>query len=236
MTRKEALLVKKYELQNELKTLRGEEPLNLQEMTSGWRFREAVNRARVNELEDDIERLECAIEGQQHENEIKAKTEAFYATREGAAYKASLEGQLKECYTTQETLAANFEARLNTLIQNCLGARWAVKSCHKDRVDFGVRTGEDFIFGQDIEIYAEKNYWDEGERFELNVGTTGSFKLECEDPNARRLYYIDLGTFLADTVSLAAIKNTMFDYAEAVAQNRKNHRTLQTKLENPLSI
>lgn len=83
MTRKETLLTQKYELQNQLRTLRGEEPRDIALLTSGWKFQQAVRDAREYSLKQEIAQLETAIANQKAENEKKAKTEAYFAT-EGA--------------------------------------------------------------------------------------------------------------------------------------------------------
>ena len=75
MTRKETLLTQKYELQNQLRTLRGEEPRDIALLTSGWKFQQAVRDAREYSLKQEIAQLETAIANQKAENEKKAKTE-----------------------------------------------------------------------------------------------------------------------------------------------------------------
>ena len=85
MTRKETLLTQKYELQNTLRTLRGEEPRDITLLTTGWKFQQAVRDAREYSLKQEIAQLETAIANQKAENEKKAKTEAYFATEEGKA-------------------------------------------------------------------------------------------------------------------------------------------------------
>ena len=93
MTRKETLLTRKYELQNELRTLRGEQPYDLAERTSGWKYYQTAKEEREYTLKADIERLTAAIAKQKVDNEKSAKTAAYYATEEGAAHKAQLENE-----------------------------------------------------------------------------------------------------------------------------------------------
>ena len=61
MTRKETLLARKYELQNELRVLRGEQPYDLAERTSDWKFRQTAKEEREYTLKADIERLTALI-------------------------------------------------------------------------------------------------------------------------------------------------------------------------------
>ena len=69
MTRKETLLTQKYELQNQLRTLRGEETRDITLLTSGWKFQQAVRDAREYSLKQEIAQLETAIANQKAENE-----------------------------------------------------------------------------------------------------------------------------------------------------------------------
>ena len=235
MTRKETLYSQKHELYNQLRALQG---LDAVEMPTGYHYNEAIKNARVYDLEEDIEKLQAAIQGQTKENEIKARTEEFYATPEGQAYKDSLNRQLDLCYTTQEKLTEEQLHNLNALIQNVLGERWAVKRMSTTSVDFGRRKADDsdYIFGSAIEIRADISYFGEGERFETNVGTMGSFDLQSEDPNSRRQFYIDLGTLLADTAALDRIKQLIFMYRHQMDSNQESARTLHKKIANPLGL
>ena len=238
MTRKETLLTRKYELQNELRVLRGEEPYDLAERTSGWRFRETVKDSREYSLKQDIENLEKSIERQKAANERNAKTAAYFATEEGAAIKARLEAEKKEAAAEFNNHENTRLAELNAWIKGLLGEYWAVKFLSDDAVDFGVWDADkaDFVFGQTIEVRAEKRYyWNEGrERFETNVGSTGTFNVEERNPGDRARFYIDLGSFLSS--DLSELKNFMFRFHDEREAIRDRVRSANAQLENPLGL
>ena len=45
MTQKETLLIKSYELKNELLALRGKETMNIEDLTTGWWFKREVENS-----------------------------------------------------------------------------------------------------------------------------------------------------------------------------------------------
>ena len=240
MTRKETLLTQKYELQNQLRALRGEELRDITLLTSGWKFQQAVKDAREYSLKQEIEQLETAIANQKEENEKKAKTEAYFATEEGAARKAQLEEQkIKEINNYNEYCNTSLE-EMKAWIKEFLGQHWSVKFMTDTCIGFAVWNAETgkFAFGQEIEVNAEQHYFfnDNKELFETNVGSTGSFNIEEREVGDRARFYIDLGRFLSDTTKLAQLKNKMFLYAETLADIRDCVRRLNAELENPLGL
>lgn len=235
MTRKETLYNQKHELQNQLRALRGQETI---EMPAGYHYTKALKDAREYELKDEIERLQSAIQAQEKENEVKARTEEFYSTPEGQAYKDSLIRQREDCYAAQEKASEEQLHLLNVIITTALGSRWAVKNMSTTSVEFGKLRADQkgYIFGQDIQIWADQHHFGEGERFETNIGTTGSFDLQSEDPDSRLEYYIDLGKFLADAETLHRIKKALYHYADKIKAGRETYQALQKKLANPLGL
>ena len=238
MTRKETLLRKKYELQNTLRELRGEQPHDLDFLTSGWKFRKAIEEAREYYLKQDIENLEKSIENQKAANEKKSATETFYNTDEGKAVKAELEAQ-------QAALSAEFQsyendclAQLKEFIKGLLGDHWTVRFLSDTEVDFSVWDADkaEYVFGQTIEVRAERNSFlnNDSERFETNVGTTGAFSLCEQNPGDRARFYIDLGKFLGG--DLLWLKNFMFGFHDRRSELRKSIREVNSKYENPLGL
>ena len=238
MTRKETLLTRKYELQNELRILRGEQPYDLAERTSGWRFHEAVKESREYVLKQDIENLEKSIEKQKAANERAAATAAYFATPEGSAEKAQLETEKKEAAAAFNAHENANLASLNGWIKALLGGYWSVKFLSDDSVDFSIWDADkaDFVFGQTIEIRCEKKYyWNEGrERFECNCGTTGCFDINAQEVGDRARFYIDFGKFLSS--DLSELKNFMFRFHEEREAIRDRVRNANAKLENPLGL
>lgn len=238
MTRKETLLTRKYELQNELRILRGEQPYDLTERTTGWRFRQEANEERELSLKQDIERLEKAIEKQKADNDRKAKTEAYFATEEGAALKEQLQAEKKAAADEFQAHENESLAELKSWIKTILGEHWTVKFLSDEAVDFAIWDADkaEFVFGQTIEVRAEKNCWLKGgaDRFETNVGSTGSFDLLAQNPGDRARFYIDFGKFL--TTDLGSLKEFMFAFKERREQIRDRFRSINARLENPLGL
>ena len=235
MTRKETLYNQKHELQNQLRALRGQETI---EMPAGYHYTKALKDTREYELKDEIERLQSAIQAQEKENEVKARTEEFYSTPEGQAYKDSLIHQREDCYAAQEKATEEQLHRLNAIITKALGSRWAVKNMSTTSVEFGKLRADqkDYTFGQDIQIWADPHHFGEGERFEANIGTTGGFDLQSENPDSRLEYYIDLGKLLNDAETLQSIKEAVFSYNDQIQAGRETYQALQKKLANPLGL
>ena len=240
MTRKETLLTQKYELQNTLRTLRGEEPRDITLLTTGWKFQQAVRDAREYSLKQEIAQLETAIANQKAENEKKAKTEAYYATEEGAAHKAQLENEKEIQIGAYNEYSNNTLEAMKSWIQDFLGEHWTVKFMSDNCIEFAVWNAEagKFAFGQEINVRAEKHDYlnSSKELFETNIGSTGSFGLTEQEVGDRARYYIDLGKFLSDTTKLAQLKNRMFLFAETLEDIRDCVRRLNAELENPLGL
>ena len=240
MTRKATLLLRKYELQNELRSLRGEQTIDLQKVTTDWRWRSEVSTSRELYLKQEIESLEKAIAAQKAKNDKDAATAAFFATEGGAEMKARLEAEKKEAaaeFNTHENAALE---ELKAWVKNFLGEHWTVKFLSDDAVDFAVWDADkaDFVFGQNIEVRCEKHYyWNENkERFETNVGTTGSFDLTRQDAGSRGRFYIDLGRFPDNAQKLDELKNFMFRFHDEREAIRDRVRSANAQLENPLGI
>ena len=138
MTRKETLLRKKYELQNTLRALRGEEPLDLESLTSGWQFRKAIEDTREYCLKYAIENLEKAIDEQKLKNEIKASADAFYMTAEGEELKAALEAEQAELSNAFYSHENKCREELKKFIKDLLGDHWTVKFLSDTALDFSV--------------------------------------------------------------------------------------------------
>ena len=196
MIRKETLLTQKYELQNQLRTLRGEEPRDIALLTSGWKFQQAVRDAREYSLKQEIAQLETAIANQKAENEKNIQI---------GAYNEYSNNTLEE---------------MKSWIKDFLGEHWTVKFMNDTCIEFAVWNAETgkFAFGQEIEVKAEQHYYfnDNKELFETNVGSTGSFNIEEQEIGDRARFYIDLGKFLSDPAKLARLKNRMFLFPETL--------------------
>lgn len=159
MTRKETLLARKYELLNEFRTLRGEEPYDLAERTSDWKFYQTAKEEREYSLKEDIECLTALIAKQKVDNERNAKTAAYYATEEGAAHKAQLENEKEIQIGAYNEYSNNTLEEMKSWIKDFLGEHWTVKFMSDNCIEFAVWNAETekFAFGQDINVRAEKH-------------------------------------------------------------------------------
>ena len=238
MTRKETLLTQKYELQNELRALRGEELRDITLLTTGYRFYEAVKEAREYSLKQDIENLQKAIEKQKVENEKKTKSEAYFQTEEGIALKAELDAEKQAAADAFHAHENEALSEIKKFVQDNLGKHWTVKFLSDNSLDLAVWDADkaDFVFGQTIEIRFEKHsYWNEGrEKFETNVGTTGCFDINAQEPGDRARFYIDLGRFLG--LDLRWLKKYLFDFADYREEIRNRIRKANARMENPLGL
>lgn len=237
MTQKETLLIKYYELNNELKALRGEETDNIEELTSGWRYQDTLKNSRVYELKDRIERLNKAIETQKAKNEKQARVDAFYQTEKGKARKEYLEELLKKEEESFTNLNNRNTDTLKTWIKDFLGDHWTVRRAGKGSVDFQIWDADkaDYVFGSEIEIRYEKCSWmrDGAERFETNIGAMGSFNVLEDDVTGRARFYMDLGKFLANKGKLEELKHFMRNYEEALETVQAHVNFINYELENP---
>lgn len=233
-TRKEKLLAQIYELENQLRALRGEEP---KEPTNSF-YREA-DSAYEYQLKDRLARLPQIIEEQKAENDRKEKTEAYYATEEGAAHRARLMEQKDLICRQYDATKACSEEMMKTWIKDFLGAHWTVRRISKGRICFAIWDAEkaQFVFGSEIEVDAARNRWgDDKEEFETNVGAMGSFNLMDTAPATRARFYMDLGKFLADKERLTNLKNFMYLYEDQLTAIADKAQALNDELINPLGL
>jgi len=241
MTRKETLLEKKYELQNQIHALRGEELEDVEAYKSNGYFHREAQQATQNGLERDIEHLEKALETAKAEAERQRATEAFYATDAGQMYRAAIEKKLEEQKEQFKQGQYKMLESMNEWIKGTLGDHWGVKSLSENCITFAVINPEkpdDFIFAQSIDVYYEKSSWlDDGRpRFETNIGTTGSFNLLDQEVGNRARYYMDLGRFLSETAKLEGLKYQLFRYADKCRARRIEIKNTSERLENPLAL
>ena len=233
-TRKEKLLAQIYELENQLRALRGEEP---KEPTSHF-YREA-DQAYEHDLKNRLARLPQIIEEQKAENDRKAKTEAYYATEEGAARKARLQEHKDLLCRQYEATKACSEDMMKSWIKDFLGDHWTVQRMNKGRICFSIWDADKakFVFGSDIEVDVERNRWHKGdEEFSTNIGAMGSFDLMDTEPATRARFYMDLGKFLSDKERLTNLKNFMYLYEDQLTAITDKAKELNDELINPLGL
>lgn len=238
MTRKENLLTIKYNLQNQLRSLRGEELWDIESLTSGYRFHQLARSSREADLTEEIERLQRSIKEQERDNDIASKTEAYYQTEEGRARQAELQQYLRLEDVDRNLRSTEMRQELNQWIGDFIGEHWRLLSLSTSCVKFAVwsEVSHSFVFGQDFTIYYDLSRTGEIERFEVNVGTTGSFSATDSEIGDRARFYADFGHFLSDTSRLLELKTKLHDFAFFIEESEKCSRRLYKKLKNPLNL
>ena len=213
-TKKEALLVKTYELANELNALEGKEPrYNVEALVGSWRFQKEVKEARV--AADDC------------------------ATPEGAERKEKLEAKLNDIGWEFETQKYRAEVMFREWIRVFLGNHWTAKRVCPGCVTFGIWDEDkaEFVFGSEIEVsYDKYDYWKKGEKFETNVGSMGTFDLCDTRVDTRARFYIDLGRFLMNAEKLAELKTMCFAYTDRIEELRTEAKAVRDEIDNPLAL
>lgn len=241
MTRKENLLLENYRLTNELNTLRGrtDKMVDLDMLQNSSRFYKEAKESTVSGLTYSNDILRKTIESEKQEMEHKAAVEAFYATEEGQARKAALEHQRETAEKGMAEFRAYNEDFFRSWIKQYLGDYWTLRYLCDSRIEFAIVDPHDdsrLVFGQTIEIYFERRSWSGAERFETNVGTTGTFELLAAEQGDRARFYIDLGRFLSDKKELEEIKELLFGYKDCLDRMHQQLLDIRKELENPASL
>ncbi len=241
MTRKETLLLENYRLTNELNTLKGrtDKIVDIDLLLSKWKFNQEAKESTVSGLTYSNDILRKAIESEKLEQERKAATEAYYATEEGQARKADLENRQEEAGNLLKKFMEDNEDYFRGWIRKYLGEHWTLRYLGESRIEFAIvdpHEDNKVVFGQSIEIYYEKHTWKGGERFEVQVGTTGGFEILETQQGDRALFYIDLGRFLSDKTELEGIKKRLYGYRDCLDKMYQDILDIRKELENPASL
>lgn len=237
MTRKEILFRENITLWNEYNTLTGAATTDLDEYAQTYKYQKALKESRAFDLEQANESLRQKIEKAKAEKEHAAKVEAFYQTPEGIRLMAELDAQeLAAIVEFKETDEA-MRSELQGFIHRTLGDYWTLETFGPTCVSFAIaKPGEDkgTVFGQTIEIFYERNSWFTGkDRFEVSVGSTGSFEALSANQGDRARFYIDLGKFLADQQGLQQLRDRLYEHADKMDQIRARIKAVQDRKDNP---
>ena len=237
MTRKEILFRENITLWNEYNTLIGAATTDLDEYAQTYKYQKALKESRAFDLEQANESLRQKIEKAKAEKEHAAKVEAFYQTPEGIRLMAELDAQeLAAIVEFKETDEA-MRSELQGFIHRTLGDYWTLETFGPTCVSFAVaKPGEEkgTVFGQTIEIFYERNSWFTGkDRFEVSVGSTGSFEALSANQGDRARFYIDLGKFLADQQGLQQLRDRLYEHADKMDQIRARIKAVQDRKDNP---
>ena len=235
MTRKENLLIEIYNLRNQISEIKGNKIVNIEEFSQTRKFRDEAVEWKEFELKLRIEELKKNLVKVQIEAKQQAAADAFYATEEGQAFK-------RECEEKRILLGNEFDSTesatlelIESHIQAALGKQWRADRLSTSYVELAVVDAENKpIFGQSVSIYYEKKCWLGGERFQINVGTCGSHDLLPADrTRSMAEFYIGIGKLHANIELLEGIRNTLFGYAEKIANIQKEVRELDELVKNP---
>ena len=237
MTRKEILFRENITLWNEYHTLTGAATTDLDEYAQTYKYQKALKESRAFDLEQANESLRQKIEKAKAEKEHAAKVEAFYQTPEGIRLMAELDAQeLAAIVEFKETDEA-MRSELQGFIHRTLGDYWTLETFGPTCVSFAIaKPGEDkgTVFGQTIEIFYERTSWFTGkDRFEVSVGSTGSFEALSANQGDRARFYIDLGKFLADQQGLQQLRDRLYEHADKMDQIRARIKAVQDRKDNP---
>lgn len=239
MTRKEILFRENITLWNEYNTLIGAATTDLDEYAQTYKYQKALKESRAFDLERANESLRQKIEKAKAEKERAAKVEAFYQTPEGIRLLSELDAQeLAAIVEFKETDEA-MRAELKSYIQRTLGGYWTLETFGPTCVSFAIaKPGEEkgTVFGQTIEVFYERNSWFTGkDRFEVSVGSTGSFEALSTNQGDRARFYIDLGKFLADQQGLQTLRDRLYEHADKMDQIRARIKAVQDHKDNPFT-
>ena len=235
MTRKENLLIEIYNLRNQIAEIKGNKIVNIDEFSQTRKFRDEAAEWKEFELKLRIEELKKNLVKVQIEAKQQAAADAFYATEEGKAFKQECdEKRLLLCFEHSNVENSTL-IELEIAISNALGAQWRVGNLSTSYVELAVVDADNKkIFGQSVSIYYERKCWLGGERFQINVGTCGSHDLLPADrTRSMAEFYIGIGKLHANIELLEGIRNTLFGYAEKIANIQKEVHELDELVKNP---
>ena len=234
MTRKENLLIEIYNLRNQISEIKGNKIVNIEEFSQTRKFRDEAAEWKEFELKLRIEELKKNLVKVQIEAKQQAAADAFYATEEGQAFK-------RECEEKRILLGNEYDGAesatlelIENRLQASLGKQWRANRLSTSYVELAVVDAENKpIFGQSVSIHFEKSRWGDGQqRFEINLGTCGSHDLLPAD-RTRSMAEFYIGKLHANIELLESIRNTLFDYADKIANIQKEVRELDELVKNP---
>ena len=242
MTDREKLLLKTYEIRNQIKELKGEELFDIESFAGSWTFRSDAKNETIASLQQKIENLTRELEAAKKAKALKDRIDAYLSTEEGKQRMATLEEQKALELAVFRNYRDESFARLNRFAKEVIGDGWALESLCDNFVKFSIedpqrRNGRDFVFGQSVEVYFEQHsFFDsEKERFEMSIGSTGCFDIQATEYGDRSRFYIEVGKFLGNEVAVQQLKEMLFLYEENMNGIKARVRKLNEQIKNPLA-
>ena len=220
MTRKESLLKQLYEIENASATLflNREAPHNIERMEASGRLGRDAQKYTVAELEDKIAGADREFQSYRR----KSAHEAWLKTQEGqeaeAEFKAQVES-LRDAYAqAKEQVTRNVDGILAQY-----GPTMHVHRMDDSRAEIAVGEHQFDRF----DVYFDTETWGERKpKFEVNVGTTGSFSL-CSD---RCDFYTQMGAFLG-SADAYTVRQLLLDWNDFTQKNREKYFNLRKEFD-----
>lgn len=228
-SRKENLAEQIYKAKNELRELKGQERHNYDR----GEIEMYARKSREYELHHELVGLIAKIEEEKEAARIKERRDAFYATEEGMKYKAKVEEDINTANEVRKDMRAQHIAWLEKFAAKEIGEEWAVKNVSESYCVFGIKNGERFVFGSDIDVHYDSYYLGNSPRFDVNIGTMGSFNPFERGYDSRADVYIGLGKLLANVFALNDLRAKMATYSKACDDMRERLEELRKMLNNP---
>jgi len=191
MTQKENLLVKLYETKNEYNQLTGREDRYDIGKMSEYQIPNMARKMTVAEIENHIRIAESCLENAKKE----AIREEYLKTEEGQKALESIREQKRSLYAKYQTRKDEVTAEVNALVEHTEFKVLRLGDTHAE-LQFGTHQFDT------VDVYYDNyNLGEDEPRFEVSVGSTGSFGID----DRRAKYYIAFGKLLASP-NLEAVK------------------------------
>lgn len=244
METKLELLEAVYLTKNKIAEVTGEKKFDIETLKKSSRFHKEASKTKIYELKETLERLERSYRAAVNKKELDRQRDAYYATPAGAARHERLQQDIARLDSIWKSALADDVRQIKQKIQQRLGDHWGIISYRPGYLNIGILDSQkstseiqEFVFGQTTEIrYEEKEYFSGGERFEMNVGTCGSFQVDNTQIGDRATFYIGIGQFLGDVQLVRDIKQIMRDSARVQKRYSNELHELFNELKDPLKI
>ena len=236
MTQKEKLYKEYVIAQNKVNALRGKELIggeNIEEYFNSRDFSYAASIHTKEELRLEICRAKTA-----YEDEVeKLRVENYFNTPEGAFEKANLTAAITDLEEKRKNLFLSSTELVNTFIKEWLGEEWGCGKVSSTSLQIGIveKVSEQgwncFYFGHSFDLYF--GYFNE-DRFEMNYGCMGAFKLlNDETGNLRAKYLLGMGMFATNKEKLQILKTMIDEHRAALHDLEKQLNVLEYNLSHP---
>ena len=223
MATKESLYKEYIELKNKLNALWGNELIDINSI-SPYHY----NKYTKAELENKI----SAVEYEYEREAERIRTEQYYNTADGKLVKESLEKNINDVKEARSQYIIGATKKVD-------GAEWGVEyylgsSCVNIGLVEKVKDGfNSLYFAYGFTLYYD-SYFNAKPRFEMNYGTTGSFKLLSDEGLLRCKYLMGMAKFANDEDKLKELRVILDDFVKEYKRFDIELRGLEYDLSHPL--